>query len=423
MPPLRVLPFVALLFATGCVLPEESFDTSAEAEPAARVGETVVADSRVGALQLHAIGEEASLPVIALGTSQQLRLEFDLVGEETGLPLDISFAHTNRRGQVDLLPNEVLTGFESDRILDYDRSGSAVDVPYIHYRYDFPNSTIGFRVSGNYRAVVRDSEGTLLFDVPFYVSEQLAEVDLAFGSTVQDGSVGFAIQPAARLRPDARLREFDGSQFTVCFGRNGRTDMLRCAPEPSLVDLSLFQFYLPRSQAFQEQQALFTFDLGYLGVDTDVIEVDRAASPPTALLDLDFSEFGGDVRQAVFASSPLIETPYRDVGRADVDGEYVEVTFRYVPPQSRQSPRRVYVVGPFNGWARTPESEMTWVQADGRYQATLLLKQGRYVYSYVGADAQTPSLSAASLFTAYVYLADPRRFTDRLIAVRSGVAQ
>ncbi len=423
MPSPRAL-LVTLMLAAGCVLPEETYETSpVDAVPPARVGETIVADPRIGALQLHALGDEASLPVTTLGATQPLRLEFDIVGEEVGHPLEIQFVHTDRTGNVDLLPSEYLTGFESDRILDYDRSGSAVDVPYVHYRYDFPNASVGFRVSGNYRAVVKDSDGSLLFDVPFFVSEQLAEVDLLFGSTVQDGSVGFAVQPAARLRPDARLQEFDGSQFTVCFGRNGRTDGLRCAPEPSLVDLALYQFYLPRAQAFPEQQALFTFDLGFLGVNNEVVEVDRAARPPTALLDLDFSEFGGDVRDAVLASVPLVEIPYRDIGRADVDAEYVDVTFRYVPPQSRQSSRRVYVLGPFNGWQRTPAAEMVWVEDVGRYETTLSLKQGRYVYGYVGADAQTPGLSGPSLFTAYVYLADPRRFTDRLVAVRTGIAR
>ena len=382
-----------------------------------------MSDPRVGALQLHATGDEATLPILALNGQQRLQLEFDLVGQEAGRPLEIRFVHTNRRGQAQLLPSEYLTGFETDQIIDYERSSAAVTVPYVHYRYDFPNTNVGFKVSGNYRAVVRDADGALLFDVPFFVSEQLAEVDLAFGSTIQGGSVGFAVQPAARLRPDARLQEFDGSRFTVCFGRNGRTDGLRCAPEPSLVDLALYQFYLPREQAFPEQEALFELDLGFLGVNTEVVEVDRARTPPTALLDLDYAEFGGDVRQAVIASIPLVETVYRDVGRADTDGQYVEVTFRYVPPQSRQSPRRVYVLGSFNGWRRSPASEMRWVEEEGRYLATLLLKQGRYVYGYVGADAQTPGLGGPSLFTAYVYLDDPRRFTDRLVAVRSGVAQ
>ena len=95
----------------------------------------------------------------------------------------------------------------------------------------------------------------------------------------------------------------------------------------------------------------------------------------------------------------------------------------FVPAGGRQSSRRVYVVGSFNGWRSTPASEMRWVEADGRYEATLLIKQGRYVYGYAGGPSQTPGLGAPSVFTAFVYLDDPRRFTDRLVAVRSGIAR
>ena len=376
----------------------------------------------MGALQLHVLGDEASLPILALGGADRLELEFDLVGQTVGRPLDVTFTHTNLRGESDLLPTEFLTGFERDDILDYERSSATATLPYVHYRYAFPNNTIGFAVSGNYRLAVRDGE-RLLFEVPFFVSEELAEVELAFGSQIQGGSVGFAVQPAARLRPSPRLQEFDGSRFTVCFARNGRTDGFRCAPEPSLVDLALFQFYLPRERAFPEQDSLFELDLGFLGPNEAVVDVDRSSVPPTATLDLDYAEFGGDVRQAVIAAVPLVESVYRDVGRADVDGQYVETVFRFVPSNGRQSPRRVYVVGPFNGWTPNAASELAWVEEDGRYEGSVLLKQGRYVYGYVGGPSQAPGLGAPSLFTAYVYLNDPRRFTDRLVAVRSGVAR
>ena len=295
-------------------------------------------------------------------------------------------------------------------------------VPYVHYTYDFPNADVGFRVSGNYRAVVRDA-GAVLFEVPFFISEERAEIDLGFGAAVQGGSVGFAVQPTVRLRPSPELREFDGSRYTVCFGRNGRTDRLRCAPEPSLVDLALFQFFLTREQAFPEQESLFELDLGFFGLNENVIDVDRAATPPAATLELDYAEFGGDVREAVVASIPLVESVYRDVGRADTDGQYVSTRFQFVPPGGRQSSRRVFVVGSFNGWRAVPEAEMRWVEDEGLYVADLLLKQGRYVYQYRGAPAQTPGLGAPSLFTAYVYLDDPQTFTDRLIAVRSAVAR
>ena len=409
---------------TGCALPEDELAGEAPTPaPPVQPGQWIVASPRVGALQLHTRGEEASLPVLQLGGSDVLRLAFDLTGSPTGRALEVSFQHTDLQGRSTLVPSEFLTGFETDQILDAERSGASVALPYVHYTYDFPNASIGFRVSGNYRLRVTDPDGQMLLEAPFYVSEQRAEVDLAFGATVQDGSVGFAVQPGARLRPDASLQEFDGSRYTVCFARNGRTDQLRCAPEPSLIDLSLYQFYLPRAEAFPESPALFEVDLGYLGLNSEVVDIDPAARPPTATLDLDYADFGGDVRDAVLANVPLVSSVFRDVGRAAVDAEYVDVTFRYVPPESRQSPRRVYVVGSFNGWRPRPSDELTWDAANQRYQGTLSLKQGRYVYGYTGTTARTPGLGTPSLFTAYVYLSDPRLFTDRLVAVRSGIAR
>lgn len=423
MPSLRAL-LIALAVLAGCALPEEGFEIDAPTpEAPRRLGQTVVQDTRVGGLQLHSLGDEATLPILSLRGDEQLRLQFDLVGQEVGEPLEITFVHTDLRGRQDLLPTEYMTSFERDDILDYERSSAASALPYVHYTYDFPNGTIGFEVSGNYRAIIRTQAGAKLFEVPFFVSEQLAEVELAFGATVQGGSVGFAVQPAARLRPSSQLSEFDGSQFTVCFARNGRTDQFRCAPQPSLIDLALFQFYLPRDQAFPEQDALFELDTGFLSVNEEVVEVDRAARPPVAVLEADYAEFGGEVRQAVIAAVPLLETVYRDIGRVDTDGQYVDTVFRYVPPNSRQFSRRVYVLGSFNSWRRAPENELAWNDEAGLYEGTLRIKQGRYVYAYTGGPGTAQGLGAPSLFTAYVYLNDPRRFTDRLIAVRSGVAR
>ncbi len=412
-----------MALASACALPEEGFDAGpTSAAPAARPGQWVVADTSVGTVQLHAVGDEASLPIVLLGGGGALRLGFDIRGRQVGQALDVSFVHTDRRGQERLVPSEYMTGFETDQILDYRTSGTSVAVPYTHYSYSFPNASIGFRVSGNYRIQVRD-QGRLLLEAPFYVSEQLAEVELAFGATVQGGSVGFAVQPAARLRPDASISEFDGSRYTVCFARNGRTDQMRCAPEPSLIDLALYQFYLPREDAFAEQGSLFEVDLGFLGLNSEIVDIDPAARPPTAILDLDYADFGGDVREPVLAAVPLVSSVFRDVGQAQIDGEYVDVTFRYVPPGSRQSSRRVFVSGSFNGWNPGARDELRWVEAESRYQGTLSIKQGRYVYAYTGAPSGTPGLGAPSVFTAYVYLDDPRRFTDRLVAVRSGVAR
>lgn len=381
-------------------------------------------DDRVRTIQLHESSQEASLPVLALGGSQTLTLSFDRLTEGAPGGVEVSFRHTDRDGRTTLLPTEYLTGFDRDEILDVRPSGNTA-VPYVHYRYTFPNGRIGFRQSGNYELSVSDTRtGEVLFTAPFFVVEQSAQAELAFGTTLLDGAVGNAIQPAVRLTPGRQLEGYDAFQYTVCFARNGRLDDVRCAPEPRLVDLALYQFYLPRSQAFGPPPPLYEVDLGGLQLNTEVIDVDRSARPPTALLDLDNAAFGGEVQEAVLATTPLISEAYRDPGSATTDAEYVDVRFQYVPPGERQVAGPVRLIGTFSGWQ--PDVELLWNPEVRRYEGSKLLKQGLYVYGYDlprRAQGRVFSIGQPSLFTAFVYLNDIQLFTDRLVAVESGIAR
>jgi hypothetical protein len=429
-PPTALLGAALCLLVAGCATPGAS-DRERPRERAPRedvpsgLGAQVL-DERVRSVQLFLTGQEATLPVFALGTAQTLTLAFDMLTDDGGRTLDVSFVHTDRSGEQRLLPSEYLTGFERDNIRDYRPSGSPA-VPYVHYRYDFPNSTIGFRLSGAYRLQVHDGGGDLLLDLPFFVTENAASVTLAYGATLAGGrSAGLALQPAARVEPGPRLADFQAYQYTVCFARDGRLDALRCAPEPSLVQQALFQYYLPADEAFAPTPPRFGFDLGLLAMNDQVVDVDRTARPPTAVLDVDAAEFGGEIAGGALGTAPEIESVYRDVGQAQTDAEYVSVRFRYAPASGTESARPLYVVGSFNGWRAEPAGVMTWLPDERRYEATLLLKQGRYVYGYAlpgGPPLRGATLGQATIFTALVFLADPQTFTDRLVAVESIVAR
>ena len=421
MPPVpaRLAALGLLAALAACALPPEMADGGAGAS--APVSDAPApADSTVGAVQLFLTGNEASLPVLSLRGGQTLTLAFDILTDESGGPLTVSFQHTTREGRPDLLPTEYLTGFERDDITDYRQSGGTA-VPYIHYRYEFPNTLVGFELSGAYRLRVARRDGSVLFERPFYLTEEQAEASLGFGTTLAGGEAGRSVQPAARISPRPALAAFDAAQYTVCFARDGRTEALRCAPEPRLVDLAQFQFYLPRTAAFAPPGPLFPLDLGLLVPNEQVLDVDRTARPPTALLDLDYADFGGDVRDAVLGV-PIIEAAFRDAGDARTRAEYVDVTFRYVPEGQRASPRPVYVRGSFNGWRNTPEGAMEWDAAARRYERTVRIKQGTYVYEYVspgGPPRQQVALGQSGIYTAFVFLADPSAFTDRLVGVQS----
>jgi hypothetical protein len=72
---------------------------------------------------------------------------------------------------------------------------------------------------------------------------------------------------------------------------------------------------------------------------------------------------------------------------------------------------------------------MDWSPGRGRYEGTVLLKQGRYEYFYSGTDPQLQKTIqrsqplTRSTYTTFVYYRDPSLGTDRLLRVGRVEAQ
>ncbi|MEM1056736.1 MAG: type IX secretion system plug protein domain-containing protein [Bacteroidota bacterium] len=424
MPRLSLLALLAcLVVLAGCAAPEGLEGEREEPEPPGPV-ET---DDRIHTVQLYQTGEEVSLPILSLREQNSLTLEFDVVGTTANQPLDVQFRRVPQRGEQNLVPTEYLTGFDRDEIFDSDPSGNTA-VPYVHYRYTFPNTGIGFRLGGVYTLTVSDPGGPALFERTFFVTEDLVETEMLLGSRLAEaGAVGQAIQPSARLRPLGALANEDPFQFTVCFFRDGQVDALRCSQEPSIAELAVFGFYLPRSEAFQPVPPIYRLDLGVLGLSPEVEEVDVVAMPPTALMQPDFAAFGGEIFDPVLLSGAAIDNGYREAGRADDEAEYVDVTFRYVPPGERELPGPVYVRGGFTEGKTSARNRLEWRPDEKRYVGTVLVKQGIYAYDFPAPRAppsrQPVALGQPSVYTALVFYQDLTRFADRLVGVQSAVAR
>lgn len=407
----------------ACAAPE-SLDSDPGEPPA---DAPVVTDERVHTVQLYRDGDEVSLPVLSLRERSQLTLEFDLVGSSASQSLDIEFRRVNTSGGPDLVSTEYLTGFDRDEIFDAEPSGTTA-VPYVHYRYTFPTAGVGFRLGGVYVLRVSEPGGAALFERTFFVTEDAVDTEVVLGTRLAEpGAVGTAIQPAARLRPRGDLQGQDAFRFTVCFFRDGQVEELRCAPEPSLTELAVYGFFLPREQAFQPAPPIFRLDLGVLGLSTEVEQVDVVAEPPTALMQPDYAAFGGEILDPVLLSGAFVDGGYRDGGEGDQDAEYVDVTFRYVPQGERALPGPVYLRGGFTDGGRRSRNAMVWVPESKWYETTALVKQGIYAYDYVAPRAdpsrQPGALGQPSVYTALVFYDDPVRFADRLVGVQSAVAR
>lgn len=425
---MRTLTFLLALVLAACGSLEANKDRvprhlGQEALPAPTTMGPV--DARIQTVQLYRAGEEASFPIYELGSGSNLVLEFDVVGEEGGTPLNIHFQHTDREGNPDLSASEAFRGFDRDDLRDY-RPSSLTAVPYVHYEYRFPNETIDFRVSGRYELVVEDpDDGSAILRLPFFVSEDKASVDLVFGVNTT-GYILDAVQPAASVRPDPELGSLDEFQVTVCFARDGRLADQRCTQSPSLIDLSLFQYRLDPDDAFSLPIPLYEVNLGFLGIGGEVAQADRAARPPTAVLDVDNADFSEAFDAWTLSGQPLIVAPFRESGNAVTNAEYVDVTFRYQSDQATPYEADLHVIGSFNGWRPDAENRLEWNEEGSRYEGTVRLKQGRHSYGYVVPRrprlTETIGFRPAAL-TAFVYFEDLTLFTDRLLAVESGIAR
>ncbi|MEL6444616.1 MAG: type IX secretion system plug protein domain-containing protein [Bacteroidota bacterium] len=388
----------------------------------------VVPDEAIRTIQLHQAGNESSLPIVGLSSGQQLSLSFDLLDESTGRPLSVYFYHADRNWERTLLPVEYLASAVTDDLFDFQISGTA-DLRYVHYEYRFPNDRIRFLRSGNYivRVAEQGREQEPLFESAFYLSEQAAEVEMLLSSSLL-GTGGSFAQPVVQFRP---TQQFDVSAFDydVCFARNGRFDLTRCAGEPSLIEASLLQFFLPPERGFQNAEPAFQLDLGQLSAGGDILQANLGVFPYEVILEPDFARFGNATLDAPLTGQPLVDDVVFGVPDPDTQAEYVQATFTYVPNDEQRLRGPVILSGAFNGWLIDPANELTWLPSERRYEGTFLLKQGRYLYRYVVEDPvererQRRDIGLApALYTALVYVRDFTRNTDRLIATRSIVSR
>ncbi len=369
---------------------------------------------------------EANLPILPLrgGT---LTLEFDLM-EPSGRPLSAYFYHADRSWRRDLSPSEYLESFQRDDLLDYQPS-IATEIRYTHYNYTFPNNDIRFLLSGNYvlRITEQGREDTVLFETPFFITEQVTSLEFALDNIMLGGSPYASTQPVVRFAPP-RAIEGNVFDFNVCFVRNGAFSSARCSDRPTLNERPNLLFYLEPELSFRPEIADYFLDVSNLRLGGQIERIDYEARPYEVLLEPDYARFGPSGLAPLLNGRPVVDDVVRDVGTPDLEGEYLNVLFSYVPPNESPLGADLLVTGSFNGWQQDPANKLSWVADAGRYEGEVLMKQGQYEYRYLSRD---PGLRRAlqgalprneNLYTAFVYFSDITKHTDRLLAVNGLIA-
>ncbi|MDE6563908.1 MAG: DUF5103 domain-containing protein, partial [Muribaculaceae bacterium] len=344
---------------------------------------TGVFDERIKSLQVRLDGNDFAAPVVVLGSSDRIRIDFDHLAEDREY-FRYSLQHCDARWQPSgLVDSEFLDGFNEGSIEDYGYSQATV-VHYVHYSLTIPNEEVAPTISGNYLLrIYRENEpDEPLLQCRFMVSEQTVPVS-AFLTSRTDVDYNKAHQQLEICVDTERAGVEDiYNDLRVVVQQNGRLDSERALLRPLRTSGRKAYFEHTPELIFEggnEYRRFETVSEYYPGIGVELIDFQNP-----------YRHF------YLFVDEPRADKPYlydqtqhgryfirrQGAAESDYEADYGVVHFELDMPQISDG-SMIFIDGDFVHRRFDPESEMRFNPVTQRYERAMLLKQGAYNYQYL----------------------------------------
>lgn len=333
-------------------------------------------------------------PVLMMNSGDELTISFDEITESNSY-LRYSLMHCNANWtQSSLVESEFLDGFNFGNVDDYEYSQLAA-THYVNYRITLPNDRFRFKVSGNYllRVYRDDDPDTTLLQARFMVSESTATVTAdVLGVTDIDYNDAHQQVSVAVDATNAKVEDVFNDMM-VYVSQNGRLDNEVMVRQPLRVSGKTAYYEHLRPLIFaagNEYRRMETVSTTYPGMNVE--SVDYYDPYYHATLTTDYPRSADKYIYDQTQSGRFFVREYNS-SNFDTEADYVVTHFTLDAPELPG--KYIFLDGDFTSRRFDPQSLMTYNRATGRYEKTLLLKQGAYNYQYLTVDAGS-SDSAAS---------------------------
>jgi hypothetical protein len=372
------------------------------------------------------VNEVFQPPVVPLGQTPAITLEFDVLGEQSQR-FNTKLIHCDANWQPSVLTDmQFLNEINEFLITDY-RVGTGTKAPYFHYKTRMPQ----VKLSGNYLLVVQTPAGVPLLSRRLLVYENQVQVGLAPGIVIGgkerftmqqlDFSVSYAsvdlVNPAVEVKVVLRQNfRWDNAKYNLrpTFVRDTerRLDYQYFNFENAFPGLSEYRYFDTRS--------IQTVGIGVLHVDPRAQPVTTVELLPEVSRSLTaYNQYVDSNGQRVFES--------REYGNGATNADYAKVTFQLKADQPAPGP--VYVFGALSDWQLKDEFKLTYDEAKQLYTGNALLKQGYYNYDFAvaGAAGTSPNevyfegshYETENQYDLLVYYRPPGTRADLLIGYKS----
>ncbi|MBR4391539.1 MAG: DUF5103 domain-containing protein [Bacteroidales bacterium] len=378
---------------------------------------------------LYADGNQNKEPLISLEHMiGRLTLSFDLLGNE-GEVLNYTFIHcTHDWYPTDIQRLHYATGFESERIDDFQFSRNTL-VDYVHYQLSFPEEDMLPVIPGNYLLIVYGdqlAEEDIYFTRRFMVLDEKAFIDASVPRYCDDLSLSDTHQQLNIKVSMPSIMTGNVQQYaSMTIRQNGRWDNAVVGLKPSFVYPDFISYeHLPQTVFeganqyrrvnfsnfyFQSENIAHIYQTDdYYVIDYAVCE-SRARKPYITYEDLHGEKY-------IYVSNEGLE--------ADTEADYawLNLFLRWPNPLTNED---VYVMGAINDWRFDDRNLMRYDYQLGGYLCQLLLKQGYYNFMFVTADRETGQVATDltagnhwdtdNLYRIYFYYYIPNKGYDALI--------
>ena len=436
---MHLLPFTFLLLATACVplgTPITSTVPGTQKPPEYYADKTLRYQDYTYVPEVRSVqcymatgqpNEVFNPPVVPLGQSQAITLEFDVLGEQSQR-YSAKLIHCDLNWQPSVLTDmQFLNEINDFLITDY-RVGTGTKVPYFHYRMRVP----GVKISGNYLLLVQSSGGVPVVSRRLLVYENQVQVALQPGIvvggqeryTLQQLDFGISYASVDLVNPAVEVK--------VVLRQNFRWDNAKYNLRPTFVrdaERRLDYQYFGFENAFPGLSEYRYFDIRSLqAAGIGVLHVDPRANPTAVILQPEvtrslqaYNQYQDANGQRVFES--------REYGNGATNADYADVTFQLKADQLAPGP--VYAFGAMTDWQLKDEFRLTYDETKQLYTGHALLKQGYYNYDFAvaGARGAVPNevffegthQETENQYDLLVYYRPPGSRTDLLIGYQTVV--
>ena len=382
-------------------------------------------------LQVQLASNPYAPPVVALNDeTDRVVISFDeLSGSRRYMRYSLTHCDALWRPE-GLAESEFLDGFNEGAVDDYAFSEATL-VHYVHYTITVPNEQIRITQPGNYLLRVYDEsapEETLLqarFGVSDFSATVSADVTSATDTDYngEHQQVSFVVDTGHLPLDDAF------TDLKVVVSQNGRMDneVILTAPQrirgKELYYEHLRPLIFPAGNEYRRFETVSTTYPG-MGVDRIVYAEPYIYDNPyyNMVLVTDFPRPGYEYDRTQHGRYLV-----RDVNADDSDtgADYVMVHFSLEMPEL--DGKELFLDGDFVQRRFDPASRMVYNRSTGRYENSMLLKQGSYNYQYLAVPSGSRSGSAAEVegddyradneYTVKVYHRPRGSRFDRLVGV------